>query len=430
MRRIAAIALTLFSSAAWAEDGVSARLSGRVFADGYAPIVDGGSDFPFAGSSGWLQLDPRLGPSTGARLLLEGRAWQEPGPRSVSGVELREAYASGSSSGFELRFGRQIIPWGKSDVINPTDFLSARDYNRFNPDPEVQRVGGTSLLLSWVPAQGSSPLSFTAVWSPIGPQSELLIPGSLVPQPITLLSRAASPGAGWASSELALKSGYGGAGWDASIVYFRGLSRLSGLAREGSAAIAPQAQRMQAAGGDISANAGAWILRGECAWVWTDGDGASDAYRDPSHQPSHWDSVAGIERPLGDRFRMQGQVFWRLIPRFVPANEVRFADLLTGPIDRGLLAGNALLLNFQERSRPGATLRLSFATDSSPWEGEVFAVMNWVGGDYLVRPKLEYAWSEAFRTIAGLQYYGGPQDRPLGALSLYSSVFFEGKYVF
>ena len=38
----------------------------------------------------------------------------------------REGYLQYSSSGWDLRAGRQLVLWGKSDGINPTDFLSAK----------------------------------------------------------------------------------------------------------------------------------------------------------------------------------------------------------------------------------------------------------------------------------------------------------------
>ena len=55
---------------------------------------------------------------------------------------------------------------------------------------------------------------------------------------------------------------------------------------------------------------------------------------------------------------------------------------------------------------------------------------NFIGGDYLIRPKFSYAFTDALKGTLGMDYYGGPMDRPLGQLQVFNSVFVEGKYSF
>ena len=45
---------------------------------------------------------------------------------------LREGYLYLRRPGLEVRAGQQIIPWGQADAVNPTDFLTAKDYTFFN----------------------------------------------------------------------------------------------------------------------------------------------------------------------------------------------------------------------------------------------------------------------------------------------------------
>ena len=139
-----------------------------------------------------------------------------------------------------------------------------------------------------------------------------------------------------------------------------------------------------------------------------------------------------MERPIGSEahFRVQAQVFWRYIPNFVAPSSATGANPLATEVAQGVAEANALLLNTQDQSRTAGTLRLAYAEDSIPWEGEIFGIMNFLGGDYLIRPKLGYAWSDALKTSLGVEYYGGPEDRPLGALHSYSAVFGEGKMLF
>src|SRR6478736_3803234 len=174
---------------AWASDGIGAQapsdlpetkaepetpqlnvsglpLSGRVFSDIYLPIKNlDTAGYLQSSASVWIQGDPKLGENGYARFILASDAVDANNVilgGSTAGLHtfLREAYAGYAKNGWDVRLGRQILPWGKTDVFNPTDFLSAKDFTFFNPDPEVQRIGATSLWLTWTPAQGSSPFNF------------------------------------------------------------------------------------------------------------------------------------------------------------------------------------------------------------------------------------------------------------------------------
>ena len=74
-------------------------------------------------AEGWLQSEDVAHP------------WQ-----AESRGELREAYLRDTLGDFDIRFGRQIVAWGRADRINPTDNLSARDLTRmFVEDDDLGR---------------------------------------------------------------------------------------------------------------------------------------------------------------------------------------------------------------------------------------------------------------------------------------------------
>jgi hypothetical protein len=162
----------------------------------------------------------------------------------------------------------------------------------------------------------------------------------------------------------------------------------------------------RALGADGSFTSGKWIFRAESAYVWTE--------TDPLVEPAHWDSVIGVERPLGDDFRIQAQIYVRTHPSYLDP---------VGPV----ASANALLQGYQYATRESFTLRTSYTHES--WEAEFFLLAN-VQGDYLARPKATYSVSDALKATAGLDWYAGPDDRTLGAMKAYSSVFLEGKFLF
>lgn len=433
-----------------AQELPSLALAGRIFSDLYVPFASTSvnaldrQSYRQASTSFWLQGDPKLGEHSSARFVLAadaieasrgsaGLAGSAVGDDSKFRARAREAYVAYFKDGWEARLGRQILPWGKTDALNPTDFLSAKDYAFFNPDEEVRRIGATSLWTTWTPAQGNSPLAFTAVVTPVFPQSRLLIPTSAVPAGVELAANPIQPPTTVANTELALKGAYNGSNWDASLLAFRGFNHLPEFVLVGQPAspsapiaIAQTFHRVHALGGDGSLTVGKWILRAESAYVWTENDDGTN----PLIQPSRWDSVVGVERPLGDDFRVQVQGVYRYFPAFQEPGTAGGTNPLLAAINAQIARANALLLGYQDKSRPGATFRISYSNESSGVDAELFLVGNFVGGDYLARPKITYAWTDAIRTTAGLEYYGGPDDRPLGALKSFNSLFIEAKYSF
>ena len=396
-------------------------VTGKIFSDIYIPVqsIDT-SSYRQVSASAWLQGDPKLGENGYARFILTADTLDSSANSPSAHLGLREGYVGYAKNGWEFRLGRQLIPWGKSDALNPTDYLSAKNYALFNPDDEVRRIGSTSLWLNWTPDQGASPLSVTVVATPAFPQSHLLIPSSAIPAGFTLLASPQIPPSTFGNTETAIKLAYTGNAWDASLSAFRGYNPMpefaifntSGSPLQPLVTLVQTFHPIRAAGGDASLTFGKWIGRAETAYFWTQNDDGTQ----PLVQPSHWDSVLGLERPLGDDFRFQVQGIYRYHPNFQEPTTVAKA--------------NALLLGYQEKSRPAATLRLAYSNEANGWDAELFLMANFSGGDYLTRPKVTYAWTDAVKSTAGVEYYGGPDDRPLGALKPYNSVFIEGKYVF
>jgi len=438
MRKLSVLPLVLASAlnTSWAQEEASAPatipISGRIFSDIYVPIYLNPltNNLQQLNASAWLQLDPKLNESTGARFVLTANQFDMTSPSSFE-LGLREGYAYYQSSGFEFRGGMQILPWGKSDAFNPTDFLTAKNFTFFNPDDEVRRIGATSIWLGWTPSQGTSPLTFTAVWQPVLPKSELLIPAGVLTSNVSPTINVEAPTTSLDNSEGALRVSYAGVNWDASAVIFRGYNHMPEFALVSGTGVVPVTvkqvfHRIQAAGGDISFTWGSFIFRAESAYIWSENNDGTN----PLIIPSRWDAVLGVERPIGDRFRAQVQFINRYFPNFTAPTQLIGTDPFLAAVNSQIAQNNALLLNYQDQERPSATTRLSYTHDEKGIEAEIFGVVNFVGGDYLLRPKFSYLLTDALKATIGADYYGGPGTRPLGALKTYNAAFTEVKYSF
>ena len=372
-------------------------LSGRIFSDFYVPTGDfiNGQLQQISGSV-WLQADPKFSETSSAHLTLtadqiaastiSGRTGFQPG--------VREAYVQYYKSGLEIRAGKMIIPWGKSDVVNPTDFLSAKNYTFFNPDEEVRRLGGVGVKIAWTPMSGNSPFTFTFVGTPVFPQSVLLLASGQIPSGISGFSTVQNPAATLANTELAFKTAYSGTAWDASVLVYKGFNHLpefgvTSVTSSGTSVAVSANQifhQYRALGADASVSLDRWVFRGEAAYVWTEN---SDG-QNPLIQPAHLDAVLGVERPIGDDFRIQVQGLIRYFPYYLSPQQLSHSNPVLEAVYQQVAAVNALIQNYQDSFRPGATFRISYSNDQNRLSAEVFMMGNFLGGGFLFRPQISY----------------------------------------
>jgi hypothetical protein len=381
-------------------------------------------------ASAWLEARPRFNDVTWARVTLTADALAA----AVDGTtglraNVREAYVGAAKSGWEIRVGQQIIAWGNADVINPIDVLGARDYAFFSADSEVRRIGAISAKGSWTPNGGDSPFTLTLIATPVSPSSKLLLPPGAVPSPI-VLEGVTRPPLKLGNVETAARAAYAGSGWDVAVIGFQGYNHTPELqiaSVTATSAVVRQVHRRDVVAGlEASTSPGKWILRLEGAYVWNrDATG-----KDPRTHPSHVHAVLGVERPLGERLRVQVQGVAKYAPTFPPLTRVSNPNPAVVPLERSVAQVNAILLNYTEQLRVAGTARLAFTTEDEVFEAELFALVNAFGEDGLVRPMASLRASDALRFSAGSESLFGPTTTPLGALRRYSGAFVEARYTF
>lgn len=407
---------------------------GRIFSDFYLPIHR--STLNQVSGSVWLQADPKLSENAYGHFTLTASQLEASVVPGKTGFYpgVREAKVSFFKEGWEFRAGKMIIPWGNSDGINPTDFLSGKDYTFFNPDEEVKRIGATGLWLSWTPRAGQSPMNLTLVVLPVLAQSKVLLAPGQVPASFVIADTFQTPATTLSNISLALKTTYTGNQWDASLLAYRGFNSLPEFQATsvGEIPLVPILNasfgfhRFRALGGDISLTVGKWVLKTEDAYVWTENNDGQN----PLTLPSYLSSVISVERPLGADFRVQTQIWVRYYPNYLSPAQASGPNPLQALINQQVARANALIQNYQDRVRPAGTLRVTYTDERDGLEAQLLIAMNFNGGDYLLRPKLDYSISDSLKATLGMDYYAGPADRPFGVLEPFSSVFTEFRYLF
>ncbi len=408
-------------------------MGGRVYTDHY--YYTSASTLAQSSTSFWLDLESKSEKGVSARFVGElnvfAKSVENPNRLSLFS-QIREAYLSYFGDGFDLRLGQQIIPWGKSDGINPTDYFTAKNYSVLNPDDEVKRVGAPSLNISFTPEAGVSPFTFQFIFQAYYPQTKLLIPTSVIPSGLRVETVPRAPSA---FSKQAME--YGGkisfqkSDYDFSISAFRGYSSVPQFVfNRGSNTVESVNFAENAFGADASFSARDYVVRFESAFHFPENGGD----RDPLYgfvEPVHWDSVVGVERPFLNDFRIQFQFLYRYHLYYRDSVVVSSGNPVLDQIMAGVAKANSTLLNYQRRGNPGSSLRLSFSPENSHWSTDVFMVGYFAEGqDYLLRPEVGYTPIDNLKFLMGLDLYGGDSTRPLGVLHERSDLFVEGKYIF
>ena len=395
-------------------------LTGKLFSYGRVGALAG--DVQQISASTWLQAQPKLGDTSSAKLALAFDLLETSldGTRGLR-IRLREAWVAYKKAGWLLRGGQQIIPWGSGDGVNPTDFLTARNFAVFSADTEDNREGATSVMVSKAFASG---LEFTVVATPIHPASTLLIPLGTLPAG-TIVTPAATATPDIADTEVAGKIKRSGTGWDLAVVGFRGFQHLPELEPGATGGVALVHHRLFGGGIDGSASVGRTTVRLEAAYVVT----ANPRGELPNIQPSYAAGVLGVERPFGERVRVQLQIAGRFHPNY------RSPDTLPGgtPADdatKQVAIANALLHDYVDRFRGAATARFAYKSASEKLELELFGAIDVAIAGYFVRPRIGYHATDALTLDVGYEGYGGDRTRPLGARRDFSAGYAQATFVF
>jgi hypothetical protein len=408
-------------------------LNGRVYTDQYLSSKGpNAGKFEQSNLSAWLDFDAHDESGFGIRVIGQGDSFfksiSEPDHPSFT-ASLREGYVSYLGPGIEVKIGQQIIPWGKSDGVNPTDYFTAKNFTLLNPDDEVRRKGAVSLNTTFTPDQGNSPFSFQTVIQANAPEVQLLIPDQSVPQGVQFQKQGAASLPFQGRYEVGGRISYLKSNFDLSLSAFRGYSHFPEyILNSSTLTVSPIYPAQTAIGADGSFTANQYILRFESALLMPDNGKETDPLAGMV-EPWHWDSVFGAERPMGDDFRAQIQVLYRWHLWFPGVAST--GNPLLDSLRSGIARANALILNAQYQGNPGATFRVSYASDHSDFSGDVFLIGYFgYGQDFLLRPQMGYTPISNLKFTLGADVYGGNETRPLGALRNRSHGFFETRYLF
>ena len=223
------------------------------------------------GQAGIL-LNAKAGEWASARADLRFRYGTEFG-QTISEMDIREAYVDLTAGPAGIRIGKQISPWGKATLFNPTEKITPMDPTVRSPEEDDMYLGVWAM-------QGrinlGQSMKLTATWKPLYQSSVLLIDPLPLPDYVTFLEPG-FPGPALKYSSYGFKYDLHSPVLDASLYWFDGYNHWPGIRFDSfildsltmepvALNIQEQAYRIRMLGMDFSIPAGSWILRAEGAW--------------------------------------------------------------------------------------------------------------------------------------------------------------------
>jgi hypothetical protein len=392
---------------AWCAEGDIIEINGFLsgyYASGNRKLDNEHSLF---GTNDALQV--KVKPDSKLTLYIDGRYFSNnPGSQN----NLREAYINWNLDSFSLRAGKQVIAWGRADKFNPTDVITPRNYEILSSDDDDQRFGAIGLLGKFFVL---SELSLEIVVLPTFRSSK--VPSGLLPPQINTSREHEDFSLG--NTQCGIKVDKSGGQWDLSVSYYKGFSTLPMITSGNGFDLVLRNPKMQMFGMDFATTVKQWGIRGEAAYV--ELDSPKDIPQIYPH--SYLYLVLGAERNIVESLTLNIQWLHRHIYKF------HDPETVTGQPGQ-IAKGNALIHNQFDKQQDGVTVRISGKWLNDTLQAEVVGALLFNRHDYVIRPKVQYTFSDHWKATFLVDLYRGPEDSFFGGFRKNSLTFVELSYQF
>lgn len=372
----------------------------------------------FPGATLGLKFEPNLLPGWHANFDFRATQPDLIRQRTAATVSLNEGYLTWQNESWRVRAGKQIVAWGRTDGINPTDNLTPRDYVVLLPLEEDQRFGTRALTVDHAFNEAYSLALFT---TPFFTPIRIPLPHD---QAVFVEQR---PQRKFSNSEFGLRLNRTGGQVDWSASYFHGYSLLPDVRPEGFVDTLPRLAlsyaKMDVLGADVSFNLGRYGVRGEVAYHHNTHQNSDDP-PDPFQKKSYFYYVIGGDRTFDDTLNINVQWFGRYVQHYRNLQDVN------GTVERAVAILTASLNGQQDQFSHGFTARISKTWWNETLKGELLAILNQTRHNWYVRPLLTYDVNDHVKVSLGANFYRGGDDTFFGRLKRNQGAFAEFRYAF
>jgi hypothetical protein len=328
-------------------------------------------------------------------------------------LKLLEGYLTWHMGKVDARAGRQIVPWGRADGINPTDNLTPRDFKVLLPFEEDQRFGLWALKFDYALTQDYTFTAFTTPWF-----EPAKVPG------VRAATTERRPESSFSNTEFAFKFNKTGDAFDWSLSYFHGYSPLPSAHLLAVGESVPHLElrydKIDVIGADFARNFGRYGFRGELAYFFTsDHDG-----HDPFVKNPYLYFVLGGDRTFFENLNINLQFVGRWVNNYTDPADIADAAI------RQVAEVNAIAAGQQDRLNYGLSSRIGKKWFNDTLEAEILVFADFTHFSSYVRPLVTYAFTDHFKGTIGADIYTGANQTVFGQLKRNQNVFVEMRYSF
>ena len=341
-------------------------------------------------ASAWLKLEKKL--DNGIGVFAEGYSAREDfRTDGNTRSSMREMYVETRQGDLDFRVGRQIIAWGRTDRLNPTDNLTPRDARLMAADIDEDRFGSLAAKASWnLTANDSLTL--------------VLLPEFQANKSYSKYTEVIPT----ANNQWAIKFDQSGKAIDWSVSYYDGYD----LSPDLSASYVYEHYRTKVLGMDIATTIGSNRFALESAYTQTqDMNGTNEYIKNPFLY-----TVIGVEHDFGNNTSGIVQIFNRHVYNY------------TTPTADGLY--HAIFSSQLDRNQDGISIRIAKKWLNETLETELAGSTLLERNGYSLRPRVTYLWSDSIKLLAGYEYYEGNSNTYYGYLKKNNTLFMELRYFY
>ena len=341
-------------------------------------------------ASAWLKLEKKL--DNGIGVFAEGYSAREDfRTDGNTRSSMREMYVETRQGDLDFRVGRQIIAWGRTDRLNPTDNLTPRDARLMAADIDEDRFGSLAAKASWnLTANDSLTL--------------VLLPEFQANKSYSKYTEVIPT----ANNQWAIKYDQSGKAIDWSVSYYDGYD----LSPDLSASKVYEHYRTKVLGMDIATTIGSNRFALESAYTQTqDMNGTNEYIKNPFLY-----TVIGVEHDFGNNTSGIVQIFNRHVYNY------------TTPTADGLY--HAIFSSQLDRNQDGISIRIAKKWLNETLETELAGSTLLERNGYSLRPRVTYLWSDSIKLLAGYEYYEGNSNTYYGYLKKNNTLFMELRYFY
>lgn len=336
-------------------------------------------------------------------------------------LELKEAYFDYYSDVVDVRFGKQMITWGKADELNPTDVLCPQNLTNLLEDKSIRKIGLLFLKTDW----NIEEFTLTAIWKPefdfihLPPMDSrwafFTIPG------VTSLPPPSFPNSELKNTEWAFKLSRTIERFDLSISWFDGWDNIF----TSELTFNPIIQHLQLdklvfnrtkmLGGDFASVFGPVGFWGEGAYFITeDHDGINPNIKNPYFQ-----YVLGTDYDFGDALKVNLQYFQEFITMVDNDAEQTAEETIMSKLGLGMPIQQALSCRIEKKFGLGEVHKV-----------ELMTIFDSKHRGFMLTPKFTYSLEDAFNIEVGGAFYGGESASLFGRFKDNHIVYGKGTYSF